>query len=78
MVFQNYALYPHMTVRGNIGFGLKLSTKLTGDEIEQKVESVAEMLGISKLLDESRRRSQAGNSSAWRSDGRSFESRPCF
>ena len=52
MVFQNYALYPHMTVRGNIGFGLKLSTKLTGDEIEQKVESVAEMLGISKLLDE--------------------------
>jgi len=42
MVFQNYALYPHMTVRGNIGFGLKLSTKLTGDEIETKVESVAE------------------------------------
>ena len=52
MVFQNYALYPHMTVRGNIGFGLKLSTKLTGDEIEEKVDSVAEMLGISELLDE--------------------------
>jgi multiple sugar transport system ATP-binding protein len=52
MVFQNYALYPHMTVRSNIGFGLKLSTKMTGDEIEQKVESVAEMLGISELLDE--------------------------
>ncbi|WP_049906829.1 ABC transporter ATP-binding protein [Halorubrum tebenquichense] len=52
MVFQNYALYPHMTVRGNIGFGLKLSTKLSGDEIERKVESVAEMLGISELLDE--------------------------
>ncbi|MDV7350318.1 ABC transporter ATP-binding protein [Halorubrum distributum] len=52
MVFQNYALYPHMTVRGNIGFGLKLSTKLTGDEIEAKVEGVAEMLGISELLDE--------------------------
>ena len=52
MVFQNYALYPHMTVRGNIGFGLKLSTKLTGDEIERKVESVAEMLGIGELLDE--------------------------
>jgi len=52
MVFQNYALYPHMTVRSNIGFGLKLSTKLTGDEIEEKVEGVAEMLGISKLLNE--------------------------
>jgi len=39
MVFQNYALYPHMTVRGNIGFGLKLSTKLTGDEIEQKLRA---------------------------------------
>ncbi len=52
MVFQNYALYPHMTVRGNIGFGLKLSTKLTGDEIEAKVEGVAEMLGIRELLDE--------------------------
>jgi len=52
MVFQNYALYPHMTVRGNIGFGLKLSTKMTGDKIEQKVENVAEMLGISELLNE--------------------------
>lgn len=78
MVFQNYALYPHMTVRGNIGFGLKLSTKLTGDEIEQKVESVAEMLASASYSTRSRRRSQAGNSSAWRSDGRSFESRPCF
>jgi len=52
MVFQNYALYPHMTVRGNIGFGLKLSTKLSGDEIEREVEGVAKMLGISELLDE--------------------------
>jgi multiple sugar transport system ATP-binding protein len=50
MVFQNYALYPHMTVKQNIGFGLKLSTKLSSDEIDAKVESVAEMLGISELL----------------------------
>ncbi|TYL36010.1 sugar ABC transporter ATP-binding protein [Natronococcus pandeyae] len=52
MVFQNYALYPHMTVRENIGFGLKLSTKLTAAEISERVESVAEMLGITELLED--------------------------
>ncbi|WP_267642284.1 ABC transporter ATP-binding protein [Haloarchaeobius amylolyticus] len=50
MVFQNYALYPHMNVRQNIGFGLKLSTELSSAEIRQKVDKVAEMLGISDLL----------------------------
>ncbi len=50
MVFQNYALYPHMTVRQNIGFGLKLSTKMTADEIDDRVVGVAEMLGIEELL----------------------------
>jgi len=78
MVFQNYALYPHMTVRGNIGFGLKLSTKLTGDEIEQKLRASPRCSASASYSTRSRRRSQAGNSSAWRSDGRSFESRPCF
>ncbi|MFC7233134.1 ABC transporter ATP-binding protein [Saliphagus sp. GCM10025308] len=50
MVFQNYALYPHMTVRQNIGFGLKLSTSLSSTEISERVERVAEMLGITELL----------------------------
>ncbi len=50
MVFQNYALYPHMDVRRNLGFGLKLSTKLPAAEINQQVEDVAEMLGIEELL----------------------------
>lgn len=50
MVFQNYALYPHMNVRKNIGFGLKLTTKLTSNEIRNKVEDVANMLGIEDLL----------------------------
>jgi multiple sugar transport system ATP-binding protein len=50
MVFQNYALYPHMDVRRNLGFGLKLSTKLPAAEIDQQVEEVAEMLGIEELL----------------------------
>jgi multiple sugar transport system ATP-binding protein len=52
MVFQNYALYPHMTVRQNIGFGLKLSSSLSSAEIAEQVESVAEMLGITPLLDD--------------------------
>ena len=51
MVFQNYALYPHMTVRQNIGFGLKLSTKLSSAEIDDRVNSVTAMLGITDLLD---------------------------
>lgn len=51
MVFQSYALYPHMTVKENIGFGLKHSTDLSGDAIETKVEETAEMLGIGELLD---------------------------
>ncbi|SFR67781.1 ABC transporter ATP-binding protein [Halogeometricum limi] len=50
MVFQNYALYPHMDVRDNLGFGLKLSTKLTTDEIHRRVEDAAAMLGIEELL----------------------------
>ncbi|WP_254546008.1 ABC transporter ATP-binding protein [Halomarina pelagica] len=50
MVFQNYALYPHMNVRENIGFGLKLSTTLSTAEIRERVERVARMLSIEDLL----------------------------
>ncbi|MFC7095757.1 ABC transporter ATP-binding protein [Halobaculum marinum] len=50
MVFQNYALYPHMNVRENIGMGLKLSSSMTSAEIDAKVEDVAELLGIEPLL----------------------------
>ncbi len=49
MVFQNYALYPHMTVFDNMAFGLKLS-KLPKDEIKQRVEEAAEILGLTELL----------------------------
>jgi len=52
MVFQNYALYPHMTVRKNIGFPLRLSTRQSSDEIDAQVEDVASMLGIVELLDQ--------------------------
>ena len=50
MVFQNYALYPHMTVFDNMAFGLKLR-KVPKDEIKKKVEEAAKILYIEKLLD---------------------------
>jgi multiple sugar transport system ATP-binding protein len=50
MVFQNYALYPHMDVYTNMAFGLKLR-KFPKDEIEQRVRRAAEILGITQLLD---------------------------
>src|SRR5699024_2183802 len=50
MVFQNYALYPHMTVFDNMAFGLKLR-KMPKDEIKERVDHAAEMLGLSDLLD---------------------------
>ena len=50
MVFQNYALYPHMTVYKNMAFGLKLH-KTPKDEIRRRVEQAANILGIRDLLD---------------------------
>jgi len=50
MVFQNYALYPHMNVRDNLGFGLKIAGQ-TPAVIEERVQEAAEILGLSELLD---------------------------
>jgi multiple sugar transport system ATP-binding protein len=50
MVFQNYALYPHMTVRQNLGFALKMR-KTPRAEIEKRVANVAATLGLEELLD---------------------------
>src|SRR5436190_798285 len=50
MVFQSYALYPHMTVRQNLGYGLKVR-KTAKDETARRVEEVARMLGLEELLD---------------------------
>ncbi len=50
MVFQNYALYPHMTVRENMGFALKLA-KVPAAEIDKKVEHAAEILDLKVHLD---------------------------
>jgi sn-glycerol 3-phosphate transport system ATP-binding protein len=50
MVFQNYALYPHMSVRQNMGSGLKIA-KLSKDEVETKVVAAAKLLQLEPLLD---------------------------
>ncbi len=49
MVFQNYALYPHMTVYDNMAFGLKLR-KMPKEEIQQRVENAAQILGLTDYL----------------------------
>ncbi|MCS5478634.1 ATP-binding cassette domain-containing protein [Corynebacterium sp. YIM 101645] len=50
MVFQNYALYPHLSVAKNMGFALKLA-KMPAKQIEERVRSAAEMLGLEEFLD---------------------------
>jgi multiple sugar transport system ATP-binding protein len=51
MVFQSYALYPHMSVRQNMSFGLEESTDLPDEEIRERVEDTGELLDIAELLD---------------------------
>ena len=51
MVFQSYALYPHMSVRGNMSFGLREASELSDVEIQTQVEDTSSMLGINELLD---------------------------
>src|SRR6185503_5838242 len=50
MVFQNYALYPHMTVRQNLGYALRVR-KTKRKEIKRRTDEVAKMLGLEELLD---------------------------
>jgi multiple sugar transport system ATP-binding protein len=50
MVFQSYALYPHMSIRQNLGYGLKVR-RTPKDEVARRVEDVAELLGLTELLD---------------------------
>ncbi len=59
MVFQSYALYPHMSVYDNMAFGLKLRN-YPKDEIEERVQNAAEILGITPLLDRKPRQLSGG------------------
>lgn len=59
MVFQSYALYPHMSVRGNIAFGLKMAG-VAKDEINRKVEAAAATLNLTPYLDRKPRELSGG------------------
>lgn len=59
MVFQNYALYPHMSVRQNMGYGLKIA-KLPKDQIDAKVLQAAQLLQLEPLLDRKPRELSGG------------------
>lgn len=59
MVFQNYALYPHMTVRDNMAYGLKIR-KIPKDEITRRVDEVADILEIREYLDRKPRQLSGG------------------
>ncbi|HKQ43154.1 MAG TPA: ABC transporter ATP-binding protein, partial [Pseudonocardia sp.] len=59
MVFQSYALYPHMSVRGNIAFGLKMAGTPKA-EIDRKVESAASILNLTQYLDRKPRELSGG------------------
>jgi multiple sugar transport system ATP-binding protein len=59
MVFQNYALYPHMSVRDNMAFGLKLR-HMPKDDINRRVSEAAEVLGITQLLERKPRQLSGG------------------
>jgi multiple sugar transport system ATP-binding protein len=59
MVFQNYALYAHMTVRNNMAFGLKMA-RMPKPDIRQRVDEAAAMLGLTELLDRKPRQLSGG------------------
>ena len=59
MVFQNYALYAHMTVRNNMAFGLKMA-RMPKDEIRRRVDEAAAMLGLGDLLNRKPRQLSGG------------------
>jgi multiple sugar transport system ATP-binding protein len=59
MVFQSYALYPHLTVRQNMAFGLRVR-KLDKHEVDRRVENAAQILGLEQLLDKKPRALSGG------------------
>lgn len=60
MVFQNYALYPHMTVYDNMAFGLKLR-KYSKEEIDKRVREAADILGLKEFWNVNQLTFQVGN-----------------
>jgi multiple sugar transport system ATP-binding protein len=77
MVFQSYALYPHLTVEKNISFPLR-AVGMPKDEIRKKVDWAAQMFGIQRFLDRKPRQLSGGERQRWRLRARSCESRWSF
>ncbi len=77
MVFQNYALYPHMTVYDNMAFGLKIQ-KIAKEMIDERVNWAAQILGLREYLKRKPGALPAGNVSEWRLGGRLCAKRACF
>ena len=76
MVFQSYALFPHLPVAENIVFGLKVR-KVAAADVAARLQRVADLLGSASCSTASRRSSPAASSSASRSAARSSPRRPC-
>ena len=68
-VFQSIALFPHMTIRENIKFGLDMKTDLTGEEKEKRVRKAADILGIEDLLDRKPSQVSGGQQQPGKGDG---------
>ena len=77
MVFQNYALYPHMTVADNMGFALKIAGE-PKDEIRRRVEEAAKILDLEPYLDRKPKALSGGQRSALPWAALLFVSRRCF
>jgi len=77
MVFQNYALYPHMSVFDNMAYGLKIA-KVPVNEIKARVDKAAGILELGQLLTRKPPNSQAASASAWPWAGPLCASRRCF
>ena len=67
-MFQNYALYPHMTVEQNIGFGLR-PPRTPKAEVRSKVKEAAQILGLHSYLSRKPPELSGGSASGWRSGG---------
>ena len=76
MVFQNYALYPHMNVAENMGFGLKIAN-LKKSEITTRVQEAAKILDLEEYLQRKPDSSPAASASGSRWAARSSASRTC-
>ena len=73
MVFQSYALYPHLSVYENIAFGLRVK-KIPKDEIERRVSDAARILDLEPFLKRKPRALSGGSGSGWLWGARSFAS----